>query len=87
MQKCFFDEYDVFTQKLRGTAHDKSPGKSGLVTTAHGLRIACLGGIYDPAVYNSSEAAPVSREIYTMLFSHELFLLGLWITLLLQAVR
>ncbi|KAF8163426.1 nuclear protein [Crassisporium funariophilum] len=31
--------------------------KSGIVTTASGLRIACLGGIYDPSVYASAEAA------------------------------
>ncbi len=36
-----------------------SPGKSGLITTPNGLRIACLGGIYDPEVYSTSEAAPV----------------------------
>jgi hypothetical protein len=33
--------------------------KSGIITTAHGLRIACLGGIYDSNVYYSAEAAPV----------------------------
>lgn len=33
--------------------------KSGLLTTAHGLRIACLGGVYDPHVYASSEVALV----------------------------
>ncbi|KII88125.1 hypothetical protein PLICRDRAFT_41246 [Plicaturopsis crispa FD-325 SS-3] len=32
--------------------------KSGIFTTAHGLRIACLGGIYDPDVFTSAEAAP-----------------------------
>ncbi|KAJ7578407.1 CwfJ C-terminus 1-domain-containing protein-like protein [Mycena floridula] len=32
--------------------------KSGLVTTAQGIRIACLGGTHDPSVYSSSEAAP-----------------------------
>lgn len=34
-------------------------GKSGLITTANGLRIACLGGTYDPEIYDSAEAAPV----------------------------
>ncbi|KDR81728.1 hypothetical protein GALMADRAFT_207150 [Galerina marginata CBS 339.88] len=33
--------------------------KSGVITTANGLRIACLGGIYDPTIYASAEAAPV----------------------------
>ena len=33
--------------------------KSGIITTAHGLRIACLGGIHDSSIYSSSEAAPV----------------------------
>ncbi|KIM60650.1 hypothetical protein SCLCIDRAFT_123747 [Scleroderma citrinum Foug A] len=32
--------------------------KSGLITTAHGLRIACLGGLYNSGIYESSEAAP-----------------------------
>ncbi|TFK76363.1 nuclear protein [Pluteus cervinus] len=32
--------------------------KSGLVTTANGLRIGCLGGIFENTVYSSSEAAP-----------------------------
>ncbi|KAG7092838.1 hypothetical protein E1B28_009152 [Marasmius oreades] len=32
--------------------------KSGLITTASGLRIACLGGIYNEDVYSSAEAAP-----------------------------
>ncbi|KAF5357955.1 hypothetical protein D9756_001453 [Leucocoprinus leucothites] len=33
-------------------------GKSGLITTANGLRIACLGGIYDADVYTSADAPP-----------------------------
>ncbi|KAK7040914.1 hypothetical protein VNI00_009510 [Paramarasmius palmivorus] len=32
--------------------------KSGLVTTANGLRIACLGGIYNEDVFSSAESAP-----------------------------
>ncbi|KAF8892429.1 CwfJ C-terminus 1-domain-containing protein-like protein [Infundibulicybe gibba] len=32
--------------------------KSGTITTAHGLRIACLGGIFDPEIYAAAEAAP-----------------------------
>ncbi|KAF9227729.1 hypothetical protein BS17DRAFT_764139 [Gyrodon lividus] len=32
--------------------------KSGVITTAHGLRIACLGGIYNPGIYSSSEGPP-----------------------------
>ena len=35
-------------------------GKSGIVTTPHGLRIACLGGIYDAQVYAESESPHVS---------------------------
>jgi hypothetical protein len=30
-------------------------GKSAVVTTAEGLRIACLGGTYKDAVYSGSE--------------------------------
>ncbi|TFK30054.1 hypothetical protein FA15DRAFT_195152 [Coprinopsis marcescibilis] len=32
--------------------------KSGTVTTAHGLKIACLGGIYEANIYSSSTVAP-----------------------------
>ncbi|KAF8447777.1 CwfJ C-terminus 1-domain-containing protein-like protein [Boletus edulis BED1] len=32
--------------------------KSGIVSTAHGLRIACLGGIYNPGIYDSSDGPP-----------------------------
>ncbi|KAF8844424.1 nuclear protein [Paxillus ammoniavirescens] len=32
--------------------------KSGVVTTPHGLRIACLGGIYHSGIYSSSEGPP-----------------------------
>ncbi|KAH7889530.1 CwfJ C-terminus 1-domain-containing protein-like protein, partial [Phlebopus sp. FC_14] len=32
--------------------------KSGIMSTAHGLRIACLGGIHNPDIYASSEAPP-----------------------------
>jgi hypothetical protein len=39
------------------------PGKSGIITTAHGLRIACLGGTYDSDIYSSVEAAPVCLVI------------------------
>ena len=34
-------------------------GKSGIITTADGLRIACLGGTFEPNIYGSAEAAPV----------------------------
>ena len=34
-------------------------GKSGIITTANGLRIACLGGTFEPVIYGSAEAAPV----------------------------
>lgn len=36
-----------------------SQDKSGIINTANGVRIGCLGGIYDPEVYSSAEAAPV----------------------------
>ncbi|KAG6833660.1 hypothetical protein H0H87_002856 [Tephrocybe sp. NHM501043] len=32
--------------------------KSGIITTANGLRIACLGGTYDESVYSTAETAP-----------------------------
>ena len=33
--------------------------KSGVLSTAHGLRIACLGGIYDRNLYSASESVHV----------------------------
>ncbi|KAJ7632977.1 CwfJ C-terminus 1-domain-containing protein-like protein [Roridomyces roridus] len=33
-------------------------GKSGIITTANGLRIACLGGRWDPEIYYSADAPP-----------------------------
>jgi hypothetical protein len=44
---------------LRMAPLDWLLGKSGIITTANGLRIACLGGIYDPDIYLSAGAAPV----------------------------
>ena len=41
-------------------AHPGPSGKSGIVTTPHGLRIACLGGVYDAQVYAESESPHVS---------------------------
>ena len=32
-----------------------NPGKSTVMTTAEGLRIACIGGTYKAAVYSGSE--------------------------------
>ncbi|KAF8636669.1 hypothetical protein AX17_003475 [Amanita inopinata Kibby_2008] len=32
--------------------------KSGTITTAQGLRIGCLGGIYDQGIYTTAEAPP-----------------------------
>ncbi|KAJ3515729.1 hypothetical protein NLJ89_g1570 [Agrocybe chaxingu] len=32
--------------------------KSGIITTANGLRIACLGGVFNPSIFGSAEAAP-----------------------------
>lgn len=41
--------------------------KSGLITTAHGLRIACLGGVYSPEVHHAVDAAPGFNSPF---FSH-----------------
>ena len=40
-------------------------GKSGIITTENGLRIACLGGTFEPDIYGSAEAAPV--RVFLML--------------------
>ncbi|KAF7311467.1 Nuclear protein [Mycena kentingensis (nom. inval.)] len=39
--------------------------KSGMMTTASGLRIACLGGRFDPEFHYTSKAAPASRVSYS----------------------
>jgi hypothetical protein len=36
-------------------SHTLIPGKSSVVTTAEGLRVASIGGTYKAAVYNGSE--------------------------------
>jgi hypothetical protein len=38
-----------------------SAGKSGIITTTNGLRVACIGGIYDPDIYSAAETAPVRQ--------------------------
>lgn len=44
--------------------------KSGVMTTAHGLRIACLGGIYDANLYSVSDSTHVRLPPLT--FNEEL---------------
>ena len=41
---------------LRDSTHNKFTGKSGFLTTSHGLRIGCLGGVFDEQVYSNTEA-------------------------------
>lgn len=51
---------EAVVQRFAKTGGELSRGvfllsKSGVITTAQGLRIACLGGIYDPDVYFSTD--------------------------------
>lgn len=55
---CFY--YVSLTLESYVHQSDLYLDKSGMMTTAHGLRIACLGGMYDPNTYSSSDTAPVS---------------------------
>ena len=41
-------------------------GKSGIITTANGLRIGCLGGTFEPNIYGSADAAPVRVFFYLL---------------------
>ncbi|KAG6851286.1 hypothetical protein H0H93_011722 [Arthromyces matolae] len=50
------DNNDETDKLLAGELEDS--GKSGIITTAHGLRIACLGGIHDEDVFYNAESAP-----------------------------
>ena len=47
-----------------------SLGKSGLLTTSHGLRIACLGGLYDQTVFDTVQTPLVRRvlPVYHVLY-------------------
>ena len=49
---------------------DARKDKSGIITTAHGLRIACLGGIHDPNIYSSAEVAPVRQDLIVLFSTH-----------------
>lgn len=61
MQKCMAHECVVVSNSVTSKLTRKLlKDKSGVLTTAHGLRIACLGGIYDEELFHSAEAAPVS---------------------------
>jgi hypothetical protein len=59
MQECLPAKCVKFECGSLRSLKSSSAAKSGIVTTAHGLRIACLGGIYDPSIFSSTEAAPV----------------------------
>ena len=61
MQECLPYEYVHEKLYLSSSRSDifVHLGKSGIITTANGLRIACLGGTYEPNIYGSAEAAPV----------------------------
>jgi len=65
----------------------KLPDKSGIMTTAHGLRIACLGGIYNPGIYTTAEAPPVRACANSFEVNAEHHILGVRIPLLLHPHR
>lgn len=45
--------------------------------TANGLRVGCLGGIYDDTVYNSCEMPPVRMIIFHVSFFMDFMTLGI----------
>lgn len=47
-------------------------GKSGLITTANGLRIGCIGGMYDADIYASAETALVRKSSNVTSFAQQL---------------
>lgn len=53
--------------KIYSLGSRSAVGKSGLMTTASGLRIACLGGIYDAEIYTSTDTPPVREATITHL--------------------
>jgi len=56
MQQCIPSQWDRPTYFRRLEVTDiLNAGKSAVLTTAEGLRIACIGGTYQAAVYSGSE--------------------------------
>jgi hypothetical protein len=56
MQQCIPSRWDFPTPLRPLQVTDiLNSGKSAVVTTAEGLRIACIGGTYKAAVYSGSE--------------------------------
>jgi hypothetical protein len=56
MQQCIPSQWDRPTPFRPLELTDiLNLGKSAVVTTAEGLRIACIGGTYKAAVYSGSE--------------------------------
>lgn len=55
--------FGSLVSNLKDKVDDRFSGKSGIITTANGLRIACLGGRYDPDVFESALTAPVRYTI------------------------
>lgn len=56
MQQYIPSQWDCPTPfRCLGITDILNPGKSAVVTTAEGLRIACIGGTYKAAVYSGSE--------------------------------
>jgi len=59
MQECVHDECVQLPNLYpQGFQSNLRVGKSGIITTVNGLRIACLGGTFNPEIYGSAEAAP-----------------------------
>lgn len=53
-----------------GVTKNSSPEKSGLFTTTQGLRIACLGGIFDEKLHHAAESPHVRMvKLYKVLCS------------------
>lgn len=59
LAKNVFMLSNVVLSRLERATDRVSPAKSGLVTTAQGLRIASLGGVFDHNIFYTSESAPV----------------------------
>lgn len=72
MQECILNEYVLlYLVVCKVYRVYLTIDKSGIITTVNGLRIACLGGTYDPTIFGSAEAAPVRsfKYLHTLMFS------------------
>ncbi len=72
-------ELHVYATRIFGSA--QCSDKSGVLTTPHGIRIACLAGIFDSNLYTTADSAHVCLP-YALVFIALTFRTGIHVSLL-----